>query len=79
MEYGVLGTDVKLQTTCKKSQLHDFKMFTSLYLSLGRGEEKRGGFSFGPIVCLPVWPNVMSLVVIILNIIKFAFAFAYRK
>jgi hypothetical protein len=47
MEYGVLGTDVKLQTTRKKSQIHDFKMFTSLYPSLGRGEEKRGGFSFG--------------------------------
>ncbi len=47
MEYGVLGTDVKLQTTRKKSQLHDFKIFTSLYLALGRGEEKQGGFSFG--------------------------------
>jgi hypothetical protein len=47
MEYGVLGTDVKLQTTREKSQLHDFKIFTSLYLALGRGEEKKGEFNFG--------------------------------
>jgi hypothetical protein len=46
MEYGVLGMDVKLWTR-KKSQLLDFKIFTSLYLALGRGEEKKGGFSFG--------------------------------
>ncbi len=41
MEYGVLGMDVKLQTTREKSQLHDFKIFTSLYLALGRGRKKK--------------------------------------